>query len=124
MIRLDGWLRLASHYGWTGTIKELQEKWPYREYKLRLAWLDNEWNRPNRSDWFLMRIAQRIQQFAGFGSGKHANKVTLEDQQVTFESTSEKTKKTEKTIAQKDIESKRAKAIWKARLKLGKTDGN
>jgi hypothetical protein len=36
------------------------ERLTYREYRLRLAWLEKQWNEPSRTDYYLMRIAQLL----------------------------------------------------------------
>ena len=52
----------------------------HREYRTWHKWLQDQWNVPARSDYLLMRIAQRIQQVLN----KKARKVTLEQQDVDF----------------------------------------
>lgn len=32
----------------------------YREYQIRLAWMDQEWNEPDRSDHYLMLIVRYL----------------------------------------------------------------
>ena len=59
-------------------------EWPDRYRIIAMAWLNEQWNVPSRSDHYLMRIAQRItQQWS-------KKKTSLKDQRVTF------------TLAQKD----------------------
>ncbi len=36
-------------------------RWSHREFLTRLTWLDDQWNRPSRSDHYLMQIAQRVE---------------------------------------------------------------
>jgi hypothetical protein len=31
-----------------------------RELRVWLAWLDMQWNRPSRTDWYLMRVASEV----------------------------------------------------------------
>lgn len=50
----------------------------HREFKIADAWLDEQWYSPSRSDHFLMRIAQRVQQVLS----KNPSKITLEHQEV------------------------------------------
>lgn len=54
----------------------------HREFKVADAWLDEQWYCPSRSDYFLMRIAQRVQQVAYQVWGKDASKITLKYQEV------------------------------------------
>jgi hypothetical protein len=49
-----------------------------REYRLWKAHYEAEWNRPNRTDYYLMRIAQQI------AAQKYKNP-TLEQQKLEFE---------------------------------------
>jgi hypothetical protein len=72
-------------------------KWPERYRDLVLEWLEDQWNRPSRSDYYAMRISQRIQQ----GYSKKA--VSIDDQMIKF---------AEPTV-QKPIDPvERSKAIW------------
>lgn len=32
----------------------------HREYLAKLSWLDDQWNEPTRSDYYLMQIAQKV----------------------------------------------------------------
>ena len=52
----------------------------HRWHNVLLAWLGEQWNQPDRHDYHLMRIAQRVQQVLS----KHPNKVTLDHQRVEF----------------------------------------
>ena len=88
------------------------ERWSHREFKTRLAWIEEQWNRPDRTDYHLMRIAQRIQQFQQ-GFGKSTTAIELEDQGVKFATPGdEKEKKPYDPVAA----TKAAKAGWFARL--------
>jgi len=59
----------------------------HRQYRTWLAWLDMQWNRPARSDHYLMRIAQALYQMPAllFGKRGDANKVKLEEMRLKFE---------------------------------------
>ncbi len=59
--------------GWLGPMTD----WQFRVW---LAWLDMEWNRPSRTDHYLMRIAQRCHQ----GWVKHPGEVDLDAERVEF----------------------------------------
>lgn len=78
------------------------EEWPERYRDLALAWMDSQWNTPSRSDYYLMRIAQRVQQ-------QYSKKpISLKDQIVQFE--------TAKSLSMEDRVA-RSKAIWMGGIK-------
>ena len=52
----------------------------HREYRMQQKWLGKQWNEPTRSDYQLMRIAQRVQQVLSM----QPDKIELEDQRVDF----------------------------------------
>lgn len=52
----------------------------YREYRLRLSWLDREEQRDTKTHWYLMQIAQKIQQSAS----KKPNSVKLEKMKLSW----------------------------------------
>ena len=53
----------------------------HREYRTRLKWLQSEWNNPSRSDHYLMRVAQRVQQVLS----SKPNKIGVDDQKLDFD---------------------------------------
>jgi len=59
------------------------ERWTYEEYLVRLAWLDEQWNKPDRRSYELARIAQRVIQVAV--KAEHQRDIKLEDQMVRFD---------------------------------------
>ena len=36
------------------------ERWTHREYLTRLAWIEEQWNFPSRSDQYLMQVAAEV----------------------------------------------------------------
>lgn len=57
----------------------------HREYTTRLAWLDFvDRNRPGKVEEYLMQVAQRIVQFAGFGGGKDRLELPLDSQRLEW----------------------------------------
>lgn len=50
---------------------------------MRLAWLDEQWNKPDRRSYELARIAQRVIQVAV--KAEHQRDITLENQMVSFD---------------------------------------
>lgn len=77
------WFRLASHLGLP--LDQCMKTHTERQLSAWLRWLDDEYENPSRTDWYLMRIAQRIQQFQQ-AFGKSAQPISMEDQKVKFES--------------------------------------
>lgn len=59
-------------------LKKCRQEHTHREFKLWNAWLDERWYQPTRSDYLLMRIAQRVQQVLA----KNPNAIKLEHQEV------------------------------------------
>ena len=82
-------------------------RWTHREYVARLAWIDAQWEQPSLTDYYLMRVAQRVQQVLA----KNPGQIGLEHQQVKFER-----KKAEApppmTEAQRKVHIERSKAMW------------
>ena len=58
------------------------EEWSYPEYLIRLRWLDDQWNKPDRRSYEIARIAQRVIQVAVKPESQSG--VKLEDQMVKF----------------------------------------
>lgn len=68
-----------------------------------------EWNRPDRHDYYLMRISQRVQQVLS----KKPNSIKLEQQKVEFETKTEKKPRKKKlTASQKSQVTALAKSKW------------
>lgn len=63
-------------------LRKCMREHTHREFKAIDAWLDEQWYCPSRSDYFLMRIAQRVQQVAFQIWGKDARPIKLEHQEV------------------------------------------
>ena len=53
-------MKLASHYNHSGPIHELQESWTNREYLVRRDWLRKQWNEPNRTDYYILRLIWEV----------------------------------------------------------------
>lgn len=90
-------------------LRECMRAHTHREFKVADAWLDEEWYSPSRSDHFLMRIAQRVQQVAFQVWGKDSSKITLKHQEVFSKSgESEESEKPEEESA----ESVKERTMW------------
>lgn len=53
--------------------------WTERQYQTVLAWLDGEWNHPNRSDYYAMLVARRISVLGGASQSD-----TVEREKIRF----------------------------------------
>ena len=60
-------------------MMEVIGRWSHREYLTRLAWLDLQWNEPDRSDHYAMQIARAIRQIL------NKSTVTLDQQKIPFD---------------------------------------
>lgn len=87
------------------------KKLSYREYKLRLAWLEDQWNNPSRTDYYLMRLTAIV---GGLFSKK---KVKLEDQKISFDNSTSRATKPKIT---KEQASAKSKSRWFGFLGLQK----
>lgn len=76
------------------------EEWTESRLLIALAWLKEQWNKPSRTDHYLMRIAQRAHQWTKGNS-------TLKDQIVNFEF-----KKIRSIPLTQEERVARSKAIW------------
>lgn len=74
-------------------------KWTDRQCRLVQAWLHEQWNVPNRTDYYLMRVAQRVH------SQWNKKPVSLKDQIIDFNLSASAEETREAKIA-------RSKAIW------------
>jgi len=87
------------------------EKTTHREYKIWERWLQNEWNRPSRTDNYLMQIAQRILQARfpkqKFPLDREEIKFTFYDKKMALQKA-------------KDKANKAARARWFGWLGVGK----
>lgn len=90
----------------------------HRQYLVWQLWLDKEWNKPDRHDWQLMRIAEEVGKLIKLKttpSGQTCVYDPIESYQVKFTTTDPVEKPEEKEI---DVEavSAQAKAVWRARI--------
>ena len=75
------------------------EEWPERFKDVAYAWLEKQWNEPSRTDFYLMRVAQRIHQQWSKGQ------ISLKDENIEFVFKKATKLSKEERIAQ-------SKAIW------------
>lgn len=92
---------------------------------MRLAWLDEQWNRPDRSDHYRMLVAQRVLQAAV--AAKDVGKIKLEDQRLTFKLVRTPAHNLRRPAPKKfrfalkkqtPAELALTKSVWRARLKM------
>jgi hypothetical protein len=62
------------------SLRECMEKHTEREMKITLAWLEMQWDHPNRTDWYLMQIAAEVRK----GLVKRPNNVKTENLKIKF----------------------------------------
>lgn len=65
------------------TLTECLEKHTHRQYLAWMDWLDEEWNRPSRSDFYLMQITQFVSAIINAFS-KHPKNSRLKDYRIEF----------------------------------------
>lgn len=57
------WLQIEL--GHVGSIKDLMRKIPHREYLMHMARRKDQWNRPDRSDYYVMALMNVVQGLFG-----------------------------------------------------------
>lgn len=87
----------------------------HRQHLTWLAWLDLQWDQPDRSDYYLMQIAREVRRVLH----KHPEKVTTEDFKIGFERKDDKPKPPDpQHLANVSAISK---AIWASRMTMAIT---
>jgi hypothetical protein len=76
-------------------------EWPERWKNMALRWIKDQWNRPDQTHYYLMRIAQRIQQ----QWSKNTGQITLEGQRIRWNVDDAPKKTLEERVAE-------SKAVW------------
>lgn len=83
------------------SLNDCMQKVTNREYRLWMLWFDSEWNKPDRTDHYLMQIAAQIVAV----NSKETDTVLLSDFKIPFETKKEKVSNTvEKTAEQLEQE--------------------
>lgn len=77
----------------------------HRQYLAWMAWLEMQWDRPSRTDWYLMQIAAEV--YKKFR--KNPAQILVETFKLRFKSSN---KAPVKTKAQKEMDAAAAKARW------------
>lgn len=65
-------------------LRECRKKHTHREYRTRLQWLEEQWNNPDRTDYYLMKVAWELRNVI-LSFGKDKNRPSLEDFKIPFE---------------------------------------
>jgi len=86
------------------------EKHSHREYQMWMRHLEEEWNRPSRTDHYLMQIAAKIEGLFRKGSIKISSLL------LPFQHKKPEKELTKEQIAKAELE--RSKAAWRARVGL------
>ena len=107
MERYREWFTLADHYCIVEPIHEVMSRLSHREVKARLQWIQEQWNKPTATHYYLMRIAQRVQQVL---AGKQRDNITMDHQRVNFER--KVVEKLSSTGLTKEEATRIAKARW------------
>ena len=97
------------------SVRECRQKHTHREYNALVAHLDSEWNKPSRSDYYLMQIALEIRRFM-MGFSKEGKAPEMGDLFLPFSSQgSDPRSEEEVTPEEIKIKSEVSKAAWFAR---------
>jgi hypothetical protein len=92
----------------------------WREYRTRLAWLDLvDRNRPGKTEEYLMQVALRIVQFAGFGSSSDRMSLPLDSQKLRWTSSEVSPAYSPRELAERSAA--QAKAAFVGAARGGKT---
>lgn len=62
------------------SLRECMEKHTEREMRVTLAWLEMQWDKPSRTDWYLMQIAAEVRR----GLVKKPSSVKTENMKIKF----------------------------------------
>jgi ADP-glucose pyrophosphorylase len=62
------------------SLRECMEKHTEKEMRVTLAWLEMQWDRPSRTDWYLMQVAAEVRR----GLVKKPNSVKTGDLKIKF----------------------------------------
>jgi hypothetical protein len=58
-------------------VIDAMERMSHREYKMRLAWETEQWQKPSRTDFYLMQIAQLLSRLPGGQKVANLNRFKL-----------------------------------------------
>lgn len=90
--------------------------WPalptHRQYRTWTVWELGEWNRPSRSDHYVMQLTAEVRRIVGW-MNKNPGPLSLDKLKISFKSRSSE----EEPIDVEEI-SRRAMAVWRARLRI------
>lgn len=72
---------VASHLGMT--LHACMKSMTHREYLTWLEWLDQQWDEPSRSDYYLMQIAAEVRR--GYVASRYARRIRIPDFRLRFQ---------------------------------------
>lgn len=92
--------------------------WPalptHRQYRTWIVWELGEWNRPSRSDHYIMQLTAEVRRIVGW-MNKNPGPLSLDKLKITF-----KNRSVEDEPIDVEETSRRSMAIWRARLGIDK----
>ena len=89
---MDGWLRLASHLHMP--LRKVMRETTLNDFHLWTKWLDDQWDNPTLTDYYLMSVAQSIWQV----NSDNPNRIKLNSFKLT--AAKKDSEMTEEQIAQ------------------------
>lgn len=95
-------------------VQRVMEEVSYKEYRCWIYWLIDEWNRPTRSDHYLMMIGQEVRRVLA----KKKRSIKLEHFRLNWPNPFKKKPKT--LVTQPLSQAELAKQVWKTRLESAK----
>lgn len=103
-------MRVYSHLRPNCTLYEFSNKMTHREFKLWLRWLDDNYNKPSLSDYYMMQIAAEVRRVLS----KNPDKIKLKDFLLSFDTSDKKEKGKKKVDKPSSIQAAAnyAKAKW------------
>lgn len=91
-------------------LSECMQKHTWRQAEAFSAWLLNEWNRPNRHDWYIMALISVV---VNIGRKKE-DRASVADMKLLFKAANE----VDPDGLTKEQFAEAAEAVWRARIEL------
>lgn len=103
------WFLLAREFGqdpW-----EIQLRWTHRQFMVALQWLRDQWENPDRTDYYLMQIAAEVRR----GNAKNPRSVDANDFKMKFRESGRSRRYSRRNLTREQAASI-SKATWMMRL--------
>lgn len=94
---------IQKEWSLPGNLEQVMQSMTHREYLLRLAWIEESWSIPDRTDHYLMQIAQEVRRVLS----KSPNRIQMKDFEVKFVSKDRKV-----TAQEKEKSVRTSKSTW------------